>query len=179
MCLGFMSFRAPPAALKQKNYHKSPNMSPIITQFQVLFKFIKRHLLTIVSKELNVFFLCYIHSSFFVYFIFNKFPATCAFHMCVEYDKTKQTPSNKIWYDMYIRQILYKNTCVYVPFWCEKTRVSIIASLTLKVPRGGAPYMVSIGQVFHYTVKTCLFAGFHQFSRSTVTGIWKRHSMSA
>ncbi len=40
--------------------------------------------------------------------------------MCVEYDKTKQTPSNKIQYDIYIRQILYKNTCVCVLFWCEK-----------------------------------------------------------
>ncbi len=29
MCLGFMSFRAPPAALKQKNYHNSTNMQPI------------------------------------------------------------------------------------------------------------------------------------------------------
>ncbi len=43
------------------------------------------------------------------FFIFSKFPATYKFHMCVEYDKTKQTPSNKIWYDKYIRQILYKN----------------------------------------------------------------------
>ncbi len=44
MCLGFMSFRA------QKNYHNSPNMSPIITLFDVLCKVMKRHLLTIVSK---------------------------------------------------------------------------------------------------------------------------------
>ncbi len=50
MCLGFMSFRALSAALKQKNYHNIPNMLPIITKFQVLFKFMKRHLLTIVSK---------------------------------------------------------------------------------------------------------------------------------
>ncbi len=50
MCLGFMSFRAPSAALKQKNYHNSQNMLPIITKFQVLFKFMKRHLLTIVLK---------------------------------------------------------------------------------------------------------------------------------
>ncbi len=50
MCLGLMSFRAPSAALKQKNYHNSPYMQPIITLFQVLFKFRKRHLLTIVSK---------------------------------------------------------------------------------------------------------------------------------
>ncbi len=54
MCLGFMSFRAPPAALKQKNYYNSPNMLPIITlisgaikvhetsPFEYRFKIIKR-----------------------------------------------------------------------------------------------------------------------------------------
>ncbi len=31
MCLVFMSFRAPSSALKQKNYHNSPNLVPIIT----------------------------------------------------------------------------------------------------------------------------------------------------
>ncbi len=31
MGLGLMIFRAPSAALKQKNYHNSPNMQPIIT----------------------------------------------------------------------------------------------------------------------------------------------------
>ncbi len=35
------------------------------------------------------------HFSRFLFF--NKFPATCAFDICVEYYKTKQTPSNKIW----------------------------------------------------------------------------------
>ncbi len=50
MCLVFMSFRAPSSALKQKNEHNSPNMQPIITLFQVLFKFMKRHLLNIVLK---------------------------------------------------------------------------------------------------------------------------------
>ncbi len=50
MCLGFMSFRAPPASLKQKNSHNPSDMQPVITKFQVLFKFMKRHLLTIVSK---------------------------------------------------------------------------------------------------------------------------------
>ncbi len=29
-CLSFMSFRAPYSALKQKNYHNSPNMLPIL-----------------------------------------------------------------------------------------------------------------------------------------------------
>ncbi len=38
MYLGFMSIRAPPAALKQKNYHNFPNMQPIISYFQGLFK---------------------------------------------------------------------------------------------------------------------------------------------
>ncbi len=31
ICFGFMSFRAPSAALKQKNYHNSSNVQPIIT----------------------------------------------------------------------------------------------------------------------------------------------------
>ncbi len=65
MCLGFMSFRAPSAALKQKNYHNSQNMLPIIIKFQVLFKFMERHLLTIVLKYLG----CR-HASFFAFFIF-------------------------------------------------------------------------------------------------------------
>ncbi len=50
MCLGFVSFRAPPAALKHLNYNNSPNMQPIITFFQGLLKFMKRHLLVIISK---------------------------------------------------------------------------------------------------------------------------------
>ncbi len=36
VCVGFMSFHASPAALKQKTYHNAPNMQPIITLFQVL-----------------------------------------------------------------------------------------------------------------------------------------------
>ncbi len=63
-----------------------------------------------------MFYVCDRHASFFAFFIFNKFPATYSFNMCVEYDKTKKTPSNKILYEIYMRQILYKNTCLYVPF---------------------------------------------------------------
>ncbi len=37
MCFGFMSFRGPSTPLKQKNYHNSLNMQPIITLFQVFF----------------------------------------------------------------------------------------------------------------------------------------------
>ncbi len=73
--------------------------------------------------QTNVFYLFYRHASFFAFIISKKISATYAFHMCVGYDKTKKPPSNKIWYDIYIRQILYKNTCVYVPFKCEKMRV--------------------------------------------------------
>ncbi len=47
MCLGFMSIRAPSAALKQKNYHNSTNMQLIITFFQDRFKFMKRPMLVI------------------------------------------------------------------------------------------------------------------------------------
>ncbi len=43
MWLGFMTFRATTVALKQKNYHNSPNMQPIVTYYQVLFKFMKPH----------------------------------------------------------------------------------------------------------------------------------------
>ncbi len=50
MCLDCMSFRASPASLKQKNSHNFSDMQPIITKFQVLFKFMKHRLLTIVSK---------------------------------------------------------------------------------------------------------------------------------
>ncbi len=41
MCFVFMSFRATSSALKQKNYHNSPNMLPIIALLQVLFKLMK------------------------------------------------------------------------------------------------------------------------------------------
>ncbi len=113
MCLGFMSFRAPPSALKQK---KSPNIQLIITLFQAIFKFIWRHLW--VSFQNNwtcfVFIIGMLHLSRF--FIFNKFPTTYAFHLCVEYDKSKWIPLNKIWFDVYIRQILCKNACICVPF---------------------------------------------------------------
>ncbi len=68
------------------------------------------------QNNLTCFIFFYRHASFFAFFISKKKSATYAFHMCVEYDKTKQTPSNKIWYDIYIRQILYKNTCLCVPF---------------------------------------------------------------
>ncbi len=53
MWLGRMHFRAPHAALKQINFHNYPNMQPIISYFQDLFKSIKRHLLAIFFKAIG------------------------------------------------------------------------------------------------------------------------------
>ncbi len=50
MCLGFMSFHAPPAEIKQKNKHNSTNIQPIITLFQGRIKFMKRYVYVIFSK---------------------------------------------------------------------------------------------------------------------------------
>ncbi len=72
MCLGYMHFRAPHAALKQENDYNSLNMHPIITYFQDLFKFMKRHVLDIFLKQLNVFCLCNRHSSFPPFLIFTR-----------------------------------------------------------------------------------------------------------
>ncbi len=49
MCFGFMSFCAPSAALKQKNYHNSPDMQLILKLFQVQFKFMKRNKFSITT----------------------------------------------------------------------------------------------------------------------------------
>ncbi len=80
MCVAFMSFRAPPAAQKQKNLHNSTNMQPIKTYFHETSHF--DCLFEIIEHVIGM-----LHFSCF--FIFNKFPATYAFHMGVEYDKTK------------------------------------------------------------------------------------------
>ncbi len=70
MCLGFMSYRAPSAALKQINYNNSPNTRSIINYFQCLFMLIKCHILVIFSEHFNVFCLFYRHASFFQFFLF-------------------------------------------------------------------------------------------------------------
>ncbi len=96
MCLVFMSFRAPSSALKQKNYHNSPNMQPIITFISGAIKVHETshfdYRVKIIQRVLSF----YRHASFFTFIIYKKNSATYAFHMCVGYDKTKQTPSNKI-----------------------------------------------------------------------------------
>ncbi len=64
MCLGFMSFRAPPVALKRKNWHNSTTMQAVKTYFQGRFKFKKRHILVIF-----VFVLGMLHFSGFLFLI--------------------------------------------------------------------------------------------------------------
>ncbi len=66
-------------------------MRPIKIFFQDLFKFMKRHILAIFSKQLGVFCLCYRHASFFPVYTFSVFPATYAFHLCVEYDNQNES----------------------------------------------------------------------------------------
>ncbi len=56
------------------------------------------------------------------FFILNSFPATNAFHMCVEYDKTKQPLQTR--YDRtYIYDRYYIRTYVYVFLFSVKKRV--------------------------------------------------------
>ncbi len=82
-----------------------------------------------------MFYLFYRHASFFAFIISKKNSATYAFHMCVE---TKQTPSNKIWYDINDRYCIKAHVFMFL-FSVKKTRVWIVASLTLKVTSWGYP----------------------------------------
>ncbi len=60
------------------------------------------------------------------FFIFNKFSAINAFRMRVKYDKTKQTLSNKICYDIYIYNRYNIRTHVFVfLFSVKKTRIEL------------------------------------------------------
>ncbi len=54
MCLGCMHFRAPNAALKQKIYHNSLHMQPIINYFQGLFKFMRSQLFRAIEDVLSL-----------------------------------------------------------------------------------------------------------------------------
>ncbi len=101
-----------------------------------------------------MFYLCYRHASFFAFIISKKISATYAFHMCVGYYKTKQTPSNKIWYDIYIYDRHYIRTHVYVFLFsmCFNYREFDLK----RDPLGGAPYVVFIGPIFHNTIEACL-----------------------
>ncbi len=157
MWFGFMSFRALQTELKQKNWHNSPNVQPIITYFQSLFKFMKRHLLFIFSKIIItcfVFVVGILH--FYRFFTFNKFPTIFAIHLCDEYDSTKWISLNKIWHDKYVRQTLHKNTYMCSFLVWKKTVFELSRGWSWRWPCGGTPYMVFIGPVVHNTTKSCL-----------------------
>ncbi len=57
MCIGCMHFREPHAEVKQKNYHNSPNVQPIISYFLGRLQFMKSHLLGTLLKQLYLFYL--------------------------------------------------------------------------------------------------------------------------
>ncbi len=73
-------------ALKQKNYHNSPNIQPIKAYFEVLLKSKKRHFLATFSKPLNIFFLCSRHATLF-FFMHYHMHCIYAFHLCVKYEQ--------------------------------------------------------------------------------------------
>ncbi len=150
MCLGFMSFRAPPAALKEKNYHNPTNMQLIIILFQVLFKFMKRHLVIIVSKLLNVFCLRFSR----IFFLINF---QCHMHSICVWNMIKQSKSLKTRYDTtYIYDKYYIRTHVYVFLFSVKKRVFELSRVwPSRWPRGGTPYIVFIGPIVHNTTKIC------------------------
>ncbi len=82
MALGCMHFRAPHAELKQKAYHNSPNMQPIMISFQVTVWIFFQ-----INLTCFVFVIGVLHFSCFV-FIFLNFQRH-AFLLCVKCDKTK------------------------------------------------------------------------------------------
>ncbi len=67
MCLSCIPFRAPHAALKHKNGHNSQS---IISYFHGIVTLLKRHPLATLSKQLNVFRLCYRPDFLFLFFLF-------------------------------------------------------------------------------------------------------------
>ncbi len=74
------------------------------------------------------------HTSFFIFFIVSKLTVICAFHLCVEYDKTKWIPLNKIWYDIY-----FVITRVYMFLLIEKNYEFSYREFDLKDDLEGVP----------------------------------------
>ncbi len=115
-----MNFRGPPAALKQKNYHNSTNMQPIITYFQDQLKFTRHHILVAFSKLLNVFCLCYSHASFFLFFLFLINFQRHMQSICVQ-NMIKQSKSLQTRYDTkHINDKYCMKTHVYTFRFCVK-----------------------------------------------------------
>ncbi len=96
------------------------------------------------------------HASFFPFFILINFQrhmhSICVWNM-IQQSKPLQTRYDTTYiYDKY-----YIRAHVYVFLFRVKKRVFELSWVwPWRWPRGGTPYMVSIGPVFHYTIKTCL-----------------------
>ncbi len=136
-------------------------MQPIITLFQVLFKFMKCHLLTVVPKWLNILYHCYACFIFRVFLFLINFQrhmhSICVLNM-IKQSKPLQRRYNRInVYDRY-----YIRTHIYVFLSSVQKRVFELPRVRpWRWPRGGTPYMVFICPVFHYTFKTCLRRVWH------------------
>ncbi len=85
ICLGWMHFRAPPAALKQNNYHNSPNVQPIQFFFGVYLSSWNATFPVIFSRKCT--FLVFVIDIFhFSFFIFKKKFQRHMHSICVKYD---------------------------------------------------------------------------------------------
>ncbi len=69
----------------------------------------------------------------------KKNSATYAYHIYVGYDKTKQTPSNKIRYDIYIQRY-YIRTHVYVFLFSVKNACLNYREFDLEGDLAGVPH---------------------------------------
>ncbi len=119
MCLVFMSFRAPSAALKQKNFHYSPNMQPIITLFQVLFKFMTfDYRFKIMKCVLFLLQACIIFRVFLFLINFQRH-----MHSICVWNMIKQSKPLQTRYDIYICDRYCIRTHVYVLLFSVKKRV--------------------------------------------------------
>ncbi len=89
-------------------------------------------------------------------------------HSICVWNTIKQSKSLQTRYDTthIIRLILYKNTCICVPFKCEKTRLNY-----RKFDLEGD--LVEVPHAWYLLVQSfiTLLKLFHQFSSPTVTGI--------
>ncbi len=135
--LRFHEFSRTFRSTKTVNYHNSPNMQPITIFFQGLLKFIKFHLWLSFQNNWTCFVIGMLHVSRFLFLInFQRHMHSIYVWNMIKRSKPLQTRYNTTHiYDRY-----YIRTHVYVfLFSVKKTRVLIIASLTLKVASWGYP----------------------------------------
>ncbi len=95
----------------------------------------------------------------FPFFIFSKFAATYAFHLCAQCDETKRIIFNKVWFDIYIYDRYYARIHEHVfLFLVWKKRAFQISRVW---PCGGTPYE----SIFHTTIEIYLKKGYELLCR--------------